>query len=213
MAPPPRGGSAKRQTFVGVEDSHKVAAFPNASLVLFRTACPSWAGGERRRTMRRPTAAFLAVTIGLLTASFVFLVAPVQAGVSWCRVDPIVRLDGVEVQIIVAIPAEYQQYVNGPIEVKIKTPKSVAQELVMTDAGFNGHGETVDFSTKPGNVERDGSFDTHIQVRVPIDKKAVKPGVKVPVEVTVYPGGDAPVHVEYGHDKVTNVVVKVHGKP
>jgi hypothetical protein len=81
----------------------------------------------------------------------------------------------------------------------------------MTDAGFNGHGETVVFQHGSAGINKDGSFDIVVRVKVPMDNKKLTPGEKVPVQVTVYPGNGAPVHVQYGHDKLTDMTVKVHG--
>lgn len=76
-----------------------------------------------------------------------FLALPAQAALKWCKTDPIVRLDGVEYQLIVAVPEENVHQVNGPLHFEVYSPKGSTQELLFTDAGYNGHGETVKMKT------------------------------------------------------------------
>ncbi len=72
-----------------------------------------------------------------------FLALPAQAALKWCKADPIVRLGGVEYQLIVAVPEGNVPEVNGPLRFEVYSPKETAQELLFTDSGYNGHGETV----------------------------------------------------------------------
>jgi len=100
---------------------------------------------------------------------------PAFAGRAWCAKDPIVRLNGEDVQIWVAILEEYEPLVTGPIEVKVATGPKVSQELIYLDAGFNGYGETVKFADLTGGkLYKDGSFDVMISAWVPIDKAALR---------------------------------------
>jgi hypothetical protein len=155
--------------------------------------------------MRRFTASLIFATLLLLIAA-----APAGAwGVTWCRVDPIVLLNGTQVSILVAVPEEYAPYVNGPIDVVVRVPAQVRRELIMTDAGFNGYGETVTFIDTDGEVNIIGGFDTVVRVTVPIDRVALGSDVEVPVEVTIDPGYGLPMHVEYGTDARTRAVIQV----
>lgn len=142
-----------------------------------------------------------AATLGLLAV--IILAFPATAGVNWCRSDPIVRLNGTDVQILVAVPEEFVKFVNGPIHVKIKAPKDVEREIIMTDAGFNGHGEKVSMNGRRGAINADGSFDIEVRVHVPFSDE-VGAFVKVP-------GEGAPVHITYGDDGMTKTVVRVQG--
>jgi len=117
--------------------------------------------------------------LGLL-ALLVFAM-PAGAGVSWCRADPIVDLNGKRVQIWVAIPEQYTKKVTGPIEVEINVPNSVKRKLVFTDAGFNGYGEKVTFTTNNGTLMPGGSFWMTFAIRVPMNGF----WQNVPVEVEV----------------------------
>ena len=123
-------------------------------------------------------------------------VLPARAGESWCFSDPIVRLNGTRIQILVGIPEGYQPLVNGPIEVEIKTPDGTTRELILTDAGFNGHGEVVRFGDLDDDEARGAkAFTTKIKVRVPIDKRRLAPHTQVPVRVDITPENAAPVVV------------------
>jgi hypothetical protein len=129
---------------------------------------------------------YLSATILGLVALFVFAV-PAGAGVSWCRADPIVELNGKRVQIWVAVPEQYVDKVTGPIDVQINVPSSVSRELIFTDAGFNGYGEKVTFTTNGGGLMPDGSFWMTVIVRVPMN--GFWQSVPVQVEV-VHPNGE-----------------------
>lgn len=133
---------------------------------------------------------FVAATLAALAA--VVLLVPASAGRLWCAKDPIVALNGAEVQIVVAVPEELQAVVNGPVQVRVMTPGGISREVVFTDAGFNGYGEVVRFDTNRSAVNADGSFDVGIQVVVPADKKLLKDaGFKkdeLPVQLTVITG-------------------------
>ena len=125
----------------------------------------------------------LAGVLGIL--AILWAVGPASAGWEWCQSDPIVRLNGTEVQIVVAIPDTAVALVNGPVDVKVNTPAGVTQTLALTDPGFNGYGEQVTFGALGGTVSADGTFPVSIRVRIPIDSSQLAPGEKVPVRVTI----------------------------
>jgi hypothetical protein len=121
-----------------------------------------------------------------LVALLVFAV-PAGAGVSWCRADPIVDLNGKRVQIWVAVPEQYVDKVTGPIDVQINVPSPVSREVVMLDSGFNGYGEKVSFTTNGGSLMPGGSFWMTVIVRVPMN--GFWQSVPVQVEV-IHPNGE-----------------------
>ena len=143
---------------------------------------------------------------------FAMLVAalPAQAGEAWCMSDPIVRLNGTRVQILVAIPETYQPLVNGPIEIQVKTPRSTTRELLYTDAGFNGHGERVTFSNLPMNPSAAAPVLVTVAVRVPLDRSRLPGGIEVPARVTVLPDNAGPT-VGIGTHQSTVVSTMVRG--
>jgi hypothetical protein len=120
----------------------------------------------------------LAFTLGML--ALLILAAPVAAGRRWCAKDPIVELNGIPVQMWVAIPEEYVPYVNGPIDMTISVPAEVQREITFLDEGFNGYGEVVRFKDlgywgllsgyRPAKVAADGSFDVEVRTTVPVNK-------------------------------------------
>lgn len=157
--------------------------------------------------MRRVGAPVLLALLSLVVATF-----PAQAGVGWCFADPIVYLNGTRVQIEVAIPEQYLPAVNGPIDVRISTPRGVHRRVTYLDSGFNGYGETVTFGNIPGaSVNRDGSFDTVILVKVPMDSSSLRPSWKVPVMAVVTIDGVPRPVIATGHQFATTVTVKIPG--
>ncbi|CCF84899.1 hypothetical protein [Nitrolancea hollandica] len=133
------------------------------------------------------------------------IVFPAQAGLIWCQGDPVVSLNGTEVQIVVSIPEDKQQLVTGPIEVDIATPNSVNREVISTDDGFNGYGETVSFSNLKtpaiGNL-----FITQISAHIPVSSN----GSAIPVQMTITPSNGRTMTVR-GTADGTNAVLLVHG--
>ena len=128
-----------------------------------------------------------ATTLGLL--ALVIFAMPALAGRTWCARDPIVRLNGEDIQIWVAIPEEYQTLVTGPVDLRINTPTGVTTAVRYLDSGFNGYGEKVTFGALAnGKQYADGSFDVQLTVKVPINTKKVK---KIPLQLTVRIGGSA----------------------
>lgn len=133
-----------------------------------------------------------AASMGLLTV--LMLASPALAARSWCARDPIVALDGAPVQIWVAIPDEYVEMVNGPIDVKIITPLKTRQDVIYLDPeGFNGHGEVLKFGTNDMlKKDKDGSFDALVSVTVPVDRMMLekKHHVRsIPLQVTIETDG------------------------
>jgi hypothetical protein len=82
---------------------------------------------------------------GFAAILLLVVAAPVGAGRSWCRADPIVRLGGTEYQIIISVPEENLKQIDGALRFEIYSPVGTEQELLFVDSGFNGHGEEVAF--------------------------------------------------------------------
>jgi hypothetical protein len=156
------------------------------------------------RTMRRFSShgarrqAVAALAFGVLAT--IIISVPAFAGVSWCRADPIVRIHGYTIQMWVGVPEGYEQHVNGPISFKIDTPPGIERTVIMTDAGFNGYGETVTWGDTWGQAK--------LTVKVPMNQAALGTGVKVPVELTIKsPWG---THVMYGDHTGTFLTVPLY---
>jgi hypothetical protein len=136
------------------------------------------------------------VTALLAACAALLLLSPAAASRSWCLKDPIVNLNGSDVQIWVGIPDEFVPAVNGPIAVDVRTPAGVTQQVVLLDEGFNGYGEIVTFGTHAGVIAGDGSFDAELTVRVPVDLRMLR-GMNnarnIPLRVIVIQGDETSV--------------------
>lgn len=156
---------------------------------------------------------------------------PALAGRKWCAKDPIVSLNGVPVQIWIAVPEQYVPAINGPVTIVVKTPAEVDRDVVFTDAGFNGHGELVEFGRLPGaQVAKDGSFMARISATVPVDTTMLSAlgsrHTHIPYQITVVANGvlqfldggtpqitDGETWVKQGTTRGTTVTVTVRPTP
>lgn len=115
---------------------------------------------------------------------------PASAGKGWCRSDPIVSLNGVQVQFWIAMPVEYQSNVIGPIAITFVAPRASNLALVSSDSGFNGYGEAVQLAGNGSRFNADGSFRVKISVGVPV---LGNQSVPLRVEITPESGGSVSV--------------------
>ena len=102
--------------------------------------------GDYDATRTQMKRGFRSVAAALVLVLGVFAVfAPnASAGISWCRVDPGVSINGQTVSIFIASTEEIFEQATGPTDVVVSVPVGVSTELLWTDAGF-GYGETVTF--------------------------------------------------------------------
>lgn len=158
------------------------------------------------RIRRLLTAGGLSLLVALLLAM------PAAAGVTWCRADPIVELGGTEVQVWVAMDAQYEHLVTGPIQVTFASPNMVSKKTTFLDSGFNGYGEEVIFKHR-GRVADDGTFPVEIKVRVPLDMRQLRREFglhEVPILAEVVTGDGQVIDVE-GSNRGTSVSLLVRG--
>ena len=105
--------------------------------------------------------------------------------------------------IYIAVPDGAVPRVAGATHVQVATPEEVERRVVMTDPGFNGHGERVSFADLRGRGWRgwgrgaDASYWIRVRVRLPVEGDA-----PVPVQLTVDPE-HAPPTVAYGESTGT----------
>ena len=151
-------------------------------------------------------ASVIVALIAMLT-----LALPARAGYDWCMSDPIVRLDGATVQILVAVPQQYVPLVDGPVAVEIATPEGTTRELLFTDAGYNGHGEVVEFEDLDAVAGRGDAFPVEVGVEVPVDESGLSDDEEVPVRVEVIVEDGAPI-VAQGTSEGTDVRFRVSGR-
>ena len=139
------------------------------------------------------------------------LAFPASAGREWSATDPIVALNGTEVQVWVAIPVEYTNLVNGPIQVVVRTPSTVERSVVFTDAGPNGYGEAVHFLNSSGVVNELGAFRTDIAVAIPLDfGRAWREtgSLRIPMMVTIIFNGQEKVIEGWSSGILTSIQVQ-----
>jgi hypothetical protein len=156
----------------------------NASVAVWRIAV----GGLMRH---------LVFSVCVSIVATLMVVAPASAGRTWCSRDPIVNVDGHTIQVLVAIPDEYVDLVNGPIDVVFETPAGMNRSVVFTDDGFNGFGETVSFVDAPRRpVNSQSDFTLSVRVTVPIDESLATSTLKttqIPTWITVTEGNTSVV--------------------
>lgn len=148
----------------------------------------------------------LAVVFGSL--ALLLLAMPASAGLVWCQGDPTVSLNGTTVQIVVAIPANDQPFVTGPVHVAIATPASVNRQVLLTDRGFNNHGEQVSFQDI-GSSQSGSVFPVDVSVSIPVDASHAG-GVDIPVTMTISTQGKDPLVVT-GNAARTHTYINISG--
>ena len=128
------------------------------------------AGGARARFLP---------ALGLVLLALALTTHGALAGISWCRTDPIVRINGERVNIFVNSDEAILKQATGPTQVVVTVPLGVSTELIATDPGF-GFGEVVSFTTSPYlRVTDSGRVNVVVSAYVP----AVGPSLPVQVEV------------------------------
>ena len=155
-----------------------------------------------KKTMVQRAAALITTLVLVFVA-----VTPANAGLVWCKTDPIVRLNGQTVQVLVSIPDTYVSRVDGPTRVEIKTPQQVKRELLFVDDGFNGHGEDFSFSDIGDGYGTATGYRIKIKVTVPIETSNT-----VPILVEVI-GANGVVQTFEGNHKGTSFYVNMVDAP
>ncbi|CAA9380825.1 MAG: hypothetical protein AVDCRST_MAG93-9160 [uncultured Chloroflexia bacterium] len=122
-----------------------------------------------------------------IVLTIVALLAPARAsaGVTWCRADPVVSLNGTLVDVWVEIPLEYVHLVNGPVTYDIHTHSSVRRALILNDLGFNVRGSRVRFADHEDLIVEDRQFETTFSVHVPVNTSRLAPGEKIPARLSI----------------------------
>jgi len=103
---------------------------------------------------------------------FALAVPSASAGIGYCKVDPVLVIDGRVADIFVGVPFSDLGKVTGPTEYVVSTPVGVDGDLALTALGF-GHGEIVYYEETPSlNVTSEG-IEVRIKVRVPASSDAM----------------------------------------
>ena len=103
-----------------------------------------------------------------------------SAGRAWCRVDPVVLIDGQLADIFLGSSVEMLVKASGPIKLRISIPEGSRGRVVLTDLGF-GRGYDIAFVKTSALTRGDG--------RTPVIVEAYAPARdgSLPVSVTFAP--------------------------
>lgn len=117
----------------------------------------------------------MSVTIVLLLALMLGSTV-VYAAFNWCPDDPVLLIDGAEVNVIIEVPEGSQGLVSGPVEVKVHVPSGAVFDVIAFGNSF-GHGpEIVEFipDGEPGEVKVEALVSA--TERIPVRVTIVTPG-------------------------------------
>jgi hypothetical protein len=129
----------------------------------------------RRRISRRTLAG---VTAGAVLAGAGVRAA--SAGRSWCRVDPVILIDGQFADIFVASDLAMLVKATGPVKIEISIPVGSDGWVVLTDLGF-GKGYDISFVETAALARSDGQTPCQVDVYAPAKDSSL------PVTVTFAP--------------------------
>ncbi len=146
----------------------------------------------------------------LLIIMTLALPASVLAGVTWCKSDPVVSLNGTILDITVEIPLEYVPLVNGPVQYTIQTPYAVERTVIVSDLGYNLYGSRVTFTNRTGGMNGE-NFLTTVSATVPINRAGLPAGTVVPARLTVFPTNGS-LNVVEGTAESTSMTRWITGK-
>ena len=157
----------------------------------------------RRGALRLVAGGLLAVPAGLRLA------APAAAARAWCKTDPDVLLEGTFVRVEVAVPEEFLPLVCGPTWLRFNLPSGVDRQFAWADAGLNGLGYDVTFSTAYEPNKWVSKFSVNLTIKVPIID-----GTKVPIWCSAAPANGTYAE-RTGNDAKTGTSLnfKVYGTP
>ena len=121
--------------------------------------------------------------LGLVAVLFASIVPDAGAISLWCRVDPIVQIDGQTAAVLVSSYEEMKLLAAGPTKVRVTVPPGVDTRLVATDRGFGGWGYEVSFAESAALKDRGDVLEVRIEVYAPALDAAL------PVRVAFTPRG------------------------
>jgi hypothetical protein len=91
---------------------------------------------------------------------------PAAAGRTWCRLDPVVKIDGKTADIWLSSYQELNQAATGPTKIVISMPTGIQGSVLATDRGFGGLGYDIRFETT-STLSSSGSIKVKIAVYTP----------------------------------------------
>ena len=114
-----------------------------------------------RRMLITATMALLALLVGTM---------PAQAGVTWCRADPIFSVNGKIAHVYVSTYHENLNKAMAPTRVKITVPAGASTKLLYMDNGF-GYGYDVTFHQSRSLSVTSSGTQVKVEVYVPATKR------------------------------------------
>jgi hypothetical protein len=86
---------------------------------------------------------------------------------SWCRTDPVVKIDGRVADVFLSSDRKLRRAATGPAELVLALPPGVPGRLLAVDRGFGGHGYVVTFVEDAALARGDGGFAVRVDAYVP----------------------------------------------
>ena len=107
--------------------------------------------------------------LGLAPVALAAALPPRGAGASkqWCKVDPVVKIDGEVADIVLSSYEEMEEAATGPAQVVVTVPPGVETVLRSTDRGFGGHGYDVRFERFEDLKDTGGALRLRVAVYAP----------------------------------------------
>ena len=128
----------------------------------------------RRRMLRLIGGVALAAVPGVAIAQ------EASAGRSWCRWDPVLKIDGQVVDVWLSSYTEMNTAATGPTQINVLIPRGSTGSVLATDNGFGGNGYSISFSTSRSLRKS----STHSQVQISVFQPASTSKLPVKVDFT-----------------------------
>ena len=90
-----------------------------------------------------------------------------SAGRTWCRKDPVIKVGGATVDILLSSDWALNDAATGPAEIVVTTAPGVPTELLAVDLGWGGWGYTITFEDDPAMAKSKQMLALRVQVYVP----------------------------------------------
>jgi hypothetical protein len=126
---------------------------------------------SRRRLLR------IAGGVDLAAVPALSLANEASAGRSWCRWDPVLKIDGQVVDLRIGSPTDMNDAATGPTIIDVQVPSGSRAYVIATDQGFGRNGYDIDIRTSDRLSRSYRSTEVKISVFQPSD---------IDLPVTVY---------------------------
>jgi hypothetical protein len=119
----------------------------------------------RRQSLKLLAGAALAAVSALSTVNNAL------AGITWCRVDPFVKINGVALKIYPERDSNAANICNGPIKLNFVVPPDADCRVINADQGF-GYGYDISFT--PSSMYSGNIYRVNMYVPAPDSSMAVR---------------------------------------